>query len=194
MRLILYETGQSSTVFIDSRLISHARIDTMMLFFTSDTHFRDARVMRIDRRPFRSVADHDAQLIAFWNAAVQDEDEVWHLGDFARGSIEQVTDLLTQLNGRKHLIIGNNDEEAALKAPGWSSIQHYKELVVGPELLILCHYPLRTWNKMGRKSINLHGHSHGKLKPVARQVDVGVDVWGYRPITLETILLRQRLG
>jgi calcineurin-like phosphoesterase family protein len=47
---------------------------------------------------------------------------------------------------------------------------------------------------MGRKSINLHGHSHGKLKPVARQVDVGVDVWGYRPITLETILLRQRLG
>jgi calcineurin-like phosphoesterase family protein len=163
-------------------------MSSMVLFFTSDTHFGDSRVMRIDRRPFRSIADHDANLIALWNAAVQDGDEIWHLGDFARGSIEQVTALLSQLNGRKHLIIGNNDGKATLKASGWSSIQHYKELTVETQLLILCHYPFRTWNKIGRKSINLHGHSHARLKPVPRQYDVGVDAWEFRPVPLKTIL------
>jgi calcineurin-like phosphoesterase family protein len=163
----------------------------MAIFFTSDTHFRDARVMRLDQRPFASITDHDASLIAFWNENVQPEDEVWHLGDFARASVEQVTVLLSQLNGRKHLIIGNNDGEPTRAASGWSSIQHYKELAIGTQLLILCHYPFRTWNKIGRKSINLHGHSHGKLRPVPRQYDVGVDAWAFRPVTLETILSKR---
>ena len=41
---------------------------------------------------------------------------------------------------------------------------------------------------MGRGWIDLHGHSHGKLKPQTRQYDLGVDAWDYRPVTLETIL------
>ena len=41
---------------------------------------------------------------------------------------------------------------------------------------------------MGRGVVNLHGHSHGRLKPMPRQYDVGVDVWEYRPVTLATIL------
>jgi calcineurin-like phosphoesterase family protein len=160
----------------------------MTVFFTSDTHFRDARVMRVDRRPFATVADHDAGLIRFWNETVQDEDQVWHLGDFARGTVEQVAELLSRLNGEKHLIIGNNDDEATIKAHGWSSVQHYKELLVEDQLLILCHYPFRTWNKMGRKSIDFHGHSHAKLKPIPRQYDVGVDAWNFRPVTLQTLV------
>ena len=107
--------------------------------------------------------------------------------------MEQVAELLSQLNGHKHLIIGNNDSEATLKARGWSSVQHYKELLAEGQLIILCHYPFRTWNKMGRKSINLHGHSHAKLKPMPRQYDVGVDAWDFRPITLQTLVTsRQR--
>jgi hypothetical protein len=86
----------------------------MALFFTSDTHFRDARVMRIARRPFANVADHDASLIELWNETVQEQDEVWHLGDFAKGTIDQIAELLFQLKGGKHLIIGNNDSEATV--------------------------------------------------------------------------------
>ena len=56
-----------------------------MLFFTSDTHFTDPRVLGIDRRPFASLAEHDAALIRLWNETVGDGDEIWHLGDFARG-------------------------------------------------------------------------------------------------------------
>lgn len=55
-------------------------------------------------------------------------------------------------------------------------------------MLVMCHYPFRTWNQMGKKSINLHGHSHGRLKPLPRQYDVGVDVFDLKPVTLDEIL------
>ncbi|HEY8577899.1 MAG TPA: metallophosphoesterase family protein [Devosia sp.] len=159
-----------------------------MLYFTSDTHFADPRVLRIDRRPFPNMAEHDATLIASWNAVVAPDDEIWHLGDFARGSQEQVEALLAQLNGTKHLIIGNNDPEPTIQARGWASIQHYAEMRIEGQLFVLCHYPFRTWNQMGKKSINLHGHSHGRLTPVPRQFDVGVDPQGLRPRSLEEVL------
>ncbi|MDV3251756.1 metallophosphoesterase family protein [Devosia sp. BK] len=163
-----------------------------MLWFTSDNHFADPRVLRIDRRPFANMPKHDAALIANWNAVVAPDDEVWHLGDFARGTTEEVEALLAQLNGTKHLIIGNNDPQTTLEAKGWASIQHYVELTIDGQLFVICHYPFRTWNKMGKKSINLHGHSHGKLTPIPRQFDVGVDAQDLRPQSIEHIIARPR--
>lgn len=165
----------------------------MAVFFTSDTHFGDPRALCVDRRPFATLAAHDEALVGRWNQAVEPGDEVWHLGDFALGpGREQIETLLARLNGTKHLIVGNNDGPATLAAAGWSTVRHYAELHHGERLLILFHYPLRTWNKMNRGSVDLHGHSHGKLKPLTRQYDVGVDVWGYKPIRLGDILGSRR--
>ncbi len=44
---------------------------------------------------------------------------------------------------------------------------------------------------MGKKSINLHGHSHGRLKLLPRQFDVGVDAQSLKPVTLQNILERK---
>jgi calcineurin-like phosphoesterase family protein len=162
------------------------------LYFTSDTHFTDPRVLRIDRRPFASLAAHDEALIARWNEVVGPKDEIWHLGDFALGGPERIADLLGQLNGTKHLIIGNNDPSTTVAASGWASVQHYAEMLIEGQLFVICHYPFRTWNKMGQKSIDLHGHSHGRLKPMPRQYDLGVDAWDYRPVTLDAVLAKRR--
>ncbi|WP_159718838.1 metallophosphoesterase [Geminicoccus flavidas] len=164
----------------------------MAWYFTADTHFGDPRVLRIDRRPFGSLAEHDRALVERWNAAVGAGDEVWHLGDFARGDRARVEDLLAQLNGTKHLIIGNNDGPATLEASAWSSVAHYRELADEGRRLVLCHYPFRTWNGMGKRAIDLHGHSHGRLKPLTRQIDVGVDAWQFRPVSLATMLAGRR--
>lgn len=163
------------------------------LFFTSDTHFNDPRILRIDRRPFGSLSEHDEALAAFWNETVAPGDEVWHLGDFARLEKAGVEALLSRLNGRKNLIIGNNDGVETIRASGWASVQHYSELMVEGTLLILCHYPFRTWNQMSKRSINLHGHSHGKLKPLTRQYDVGVDVRNFRPVPLAGLVARRHV-
>lgn len=159
-----------------------------MIFFTADTHFGDPRVLRIDRRPFPDMASHDAALVENWNAVVGQDDDVWHLGDFGLAKGGDCEALLQELNGRKHLIIGNNDPETTTGSKGWISVQHYAEIRNDGHHLILCHYAFRTWNQMGKGSINLHGHSHGRLKPVPRQFDVGVDAQGLRPVSLSEIL------
>jgi calcineurin-like phosphoesterase family protein len=167
----------------------------MTVFFTSDTHFGEARILRAAKRPFATITEHDEVLKRGWNETVGEDDEIWHLGDvgIAPGA-DGMTELLEKLRGRKHLIIGNNDGPKTLASPAWTSVQHYTELRLGEAHCILCHYAFRTWNQMGKGSIDLHGHSHAMLKELTRQYDVGVDAWGYRPVTLETMLASRRRG
>jgi calcineurin-like phosphoesterase family protein len=154
-------------------------------WFTSDTHFGDHRVLNLYPRPFGSTAEMDAELARLWNETVSPEDEVWHLGDFARTAARAAV-VLPTLNGRKHLVLGNNDP---IPGPGlWASVSPYAELEVEGQFLVLCHYPFRSWNRQHRGAVNLHGHSHGRLKPLKNQFDVGVDANGYRPVLLETLL------
>jgi calcineurin-like phosphoesterase family protein len=96
------------------------------------------------------------------------------------------------LHGQKHLIAGNNDDAAVTDCAGWKSVQSYAEVTVDEARLVLCHYPFRTWRDMGRGSINLHGHSHGRLKPQPRQFDVGVDAWDFRPVQLVELVDKAR--
>lgn len=161
----------------------------MAVLFTSDTHFGDHRTLNIHRRPFVSAAEMDAVLVERWNAAVAPGDEVWHLGDFARTS-KIAAAVLPRLNGTKRLLVGNND--AAPYGEGWASVDAYVETRVEGVALVLCHYPFRSWNGMGRGAVNLHGHSHGRLKPLLRQHDVGVDPRGFAPVTLADVLAPAR--
>ncbi|WP_298093360.1 metallophosphoesterase family protein [uncultured Sphingomonas sp.] len=159
----------------------------MTVFFTADTHFGDHRTINISRRPFASTAEMDDTLIARWNAIVAPDDTVWHLGDVARRPAD-VAGLLARLNGTKHLLRGNNDPDETLAATGWASIGDYAELTLDDHRLVLCHYPFRSWNGQHRRTINLHGHSHGRLKPMPRQFDVGTDVHDFAPVTLSDLL------
>ena len=159
----------------------------MTTFFTADTHFGDHRTINIQRRPFASVLEMDEALVANWNGVVGPDDEVWHLGDVARRP-DDIAGLLDRLNGRKHLLRGNNDPDAVLAAPGWASTGDYAEIELEGRRLVMCHYPFRSWNGQHRGAINLHGHSHGRLKPMPRQVDVGVDARAFAPVTLEQLI------
>ena len=158
----------------------------MAVFFTSDTHFGDHRTINIHKRPFGSSAEMDAALIVAWNAHVAAGDEVWHLGDFARSGAA-TTSLLGSLNGVKHLVTGNNDPPATRTAAGWATVADYAEIELDGRRLVLCHYPFRSWNGQAKGALNLHGHSHGRMKGLPRQIDVGVDAWGSRPVSLAEI-------
>jgi calcineurin-like phosphoesterase family protein len=165
----------------------------MAVFFTSDTHFGHAGALSLYRRPFGSVAEMNEALIAGWNATVAPGDEVWHLGDFSlRQKPEDVADTLARLNGNKHLVFGNNDPPATRELAHWVSADPYVEITADGTPLVLCHYPFRTWNGMGKGWLNLHGHSHGRLASQPRQFDVGVDARGFRPIALAELLGSRR--
>ncbi len=161
----------------------------MTVFFTADTHFGHGGALGLFRRPFASVRAMDEAMIERWNASVAPADEVWHLGDFAvRRPAAEMARILAALHGRVHLIAGNNDGSATLALAAFASVQRYAELELEGVHLVLCHYPFRSWNRMARGALNLHGHSHGRLKPLRRQLDVGVDVWDFRPLPLEEVV------
>ncbi|HZH26448.1 MAG TPA: metallophosphoesterase family protein [Azospirillaceae bacterium] len=165
----------------------------MAVFFTSDTHFGHAGAIPRFRRPFASVAEMDAAMTERWNATVGPTDVVWHLGDFAvRRPAAAMADILGRLNGVKHLIGGNNDGADTRSLGGWASVRDYVEVEVDGVRLVLCHYALRTWNGQYRGAWNLHGHSHGQLKPMTRQRDMGVDVWDFRPVTVAELTRPRR--
>jgi calcineurin-like phosphoesterase family protein len=152
----------------------------MALFFTSDTHFGHGGALGFFRRPFGSVAAMDAALVRAWNETVGREDEVWHLGDFAiRQSPARMAALLGQLQGRKRLVRGNNDSDETAALAGWLEVVAERELVLEGVRLVLTHIPLA---RVPEGTINLHGHSHGKRKQRPGWIDVGVDVWDFRPV------------
>jgi calcineurin-like phosphoesterase family protein len=159
----------------------------MTIFFTADTHFGDHRTINIQKRPFDSVAEMDSVLIERWNGTVAPDDIVWHLGDVARRPADVPT-LLARLNGIKHLLRGNNDPAETAAAQGWASVGDYAEIEVDGRRLVLCHYPFRSWNGQHKGALNLHGHSHGRLKPMPRQYDVGVDPHHFAPVRLGQLI------
>jgi len=110
----------------------------------------------------------------------------WATSPFANSRTRSITS--QGATWRKHLITGNNDDAAVKGCDGWESIQAYAEVSVDGMHLVLCHYPFRTWRNMSKGWVNLHGHSHGRLKPLPRQFDVGVEVWNFRPVQLAEVL------
>jgi calcineurin-like phosphoesterase family protein len=162
----------------------------MNTWFTSDTHFGHARIIDYCKRPFKDVEEMDAELIRRWNAVVKPGDTVYHLGDFALAKVaKKVPGYLERLNGQIHLIYGNHDAKQLKSLEGFADVKAYKEIKVGEQNIILCHYAFRVWNKSHYGSWNLHGHSHGSLKRdfKMKQLDVGVDCWNYAPISFEEV-------
>jgi calcineurin-like phosphoesterase family protein len=160
------------------------------LWFTSDTHFDHDAIRALAGRPFGSVAAMNAALIANWNAAVAPDDTVWHLGDVTHRQAGSFSGLRAQLNGTIHLVAGNHDQNLIDTESGlFASIQPIKDLRIGGQMLVLCHYPMREWHMAWRGAWHLFGHVHGRLEddPLGLSLDVGVDSHGFAPIDFDTI-------
>lgn len=70
----------------------------------SDTHFFHKNIVKYSQRP----ENHDDLMFDNWNNTVGTEEKVLHLGDLALGKKEDLI-LLSGLNGRKELLLGNHD-------------------------------------------------------------------------------------
>lgn len=159
------------------------------IWFTSDTHFGHGAIIRHCSRPFNGAREMDEALIAGWNERVGRDDEVFHLGDFSCHGAKKSSEILGRFAGKKHLVYGNHDRQRVRALPGWSSVQPYLEIGgrgFTPKI-VLCHYAMRVWNRHHWGAWMLYGHSHGALPGDRQSMDVGVDVHGYRPVSLDEL-------
>lgn len=90
----------------------------MTIFLTSDTHFGHRNIIKYSARPFGSVEEMNEVMVDRWNEAVSSNDVVYHLGDFAMGKIDETLPIVSRLNGRITLIVGNHDRPFLGYRPG----------------------------------------------------------------------------
>ena len=55
------------------------------------------------------------------------------------------------------------------------------------QYIVICHYAMKTWAKSHYNSWQLFGHSHGELKGVGKQMDIGVDTHNFYPYSFNEI-------
>ena len=178
------------------------------IWLSSDSHYNHANIVqgvsqwddKSGCRDFETIDQMNQFLVNGINDHIGVDDTLIHLGDWSFGGIENIWRFIEQINCKNiHLIFGNHDIHieknkwvsyhhtlGSLGLQGlFKSTQHYLELTIDKQLIVLSHYPFSSWNRMFHGSWMLHGHSHGTLfqeelnthwYKTSKIMDVGVDV------------------
>ena len=137
-------------------------------YFIADLHFGHKNCLAYDNRTFKDVEEHDQELINRWNSAVGIDDDVWILGDISWYPVMKTINIFKQLNGVKHLIIGNHDHKLLKNKDVqalFAEITHYKEINLGEGAgIVLCHYPIPCFNRHYYGWYHLYGHVHNSFE------------------------------
>lgn len=164
------------------------------IYFTSDQHFGHKNIIKYCNRPFSSVGEMDAVMIERWNWVVGPKDTVYHLGDFCLGNQEMVFSYFKRLNGQIYVVPGGHDRRWIRPNLCYTSpncvvrvFPPLHTITLDKQVIVLCHYAMRVWGRSHYGSWQLHGHSHGGLPDVGKQLDVGVDCWNFYPVSLEEV-------
>ena len=174
------------------------------VFFTSDLHVGHFNILQycpnrlaaigltlnqeLDDKE-RAITLMNEYILDVWNSTVRDNDEVYLLGDCKISGSETNKKVLSQLNGKKHLILGNHDKDKGIFSL-FESVDSLTERVFLPSSfpflngdkfgVVMCHYPMLTWNHRAYGWAQVHGHCQGSIDGLNRKsgelrVDVGFD-------------------
>ncbi len=181
-------------------------------WFTSDLHFGHQNIISYCNRPYDSVPEMNDGLVDNWNAVVGTDDLIFVLGDVAMGRLDDSLRHVKRLNGRKYLVLGNHDRPWMGNKKAASHRRQYLDagfldmfdrawLTLGNVTVGMCHFPSSGDSQdqdrytQWRPSVPggrwlLHGHVHDtwKLRPDHREINVGCDVWDYRPVSAAQLL------
>lgn len=167
--------------------------DMQKIWFVADLHFGHPKIVDICNRP-TTYDEHENWLIKeVYNKYIDKKDEVYLLGDISFSKRVIAQKQIAQLNGNKHLIVGNHDKNI-IHLGNWVEVTQIKDFTYsrfGLNIhIVLCHYCMASYNRQVHGSWHLFGHSH--CRPVEGQpklsFDVGIDRIGFwRPYNLYEI-------
>lgn len=167
-------------------------------FVTADEHYFHGGIIEYTERPWPNVQAHNKGLVKNHNAVVGPDDSVWHVGDFTMATAEYAgkveKQVLSRLNGRHHLVLGNHDEWKPFRyvRGGFWTVHTSVWLDYGDYLFVLAHDPsIYTILETQKNTFMLCGHIHKlfqHLLPDKRIINVGVDAWDYTPVRMSRIL------
>jgi calcineurin-like phosphoesterase family protein len=157
------------------------------IWFTSDCHFGHSNIIGYTNRPFKDVNHMNEELIKRWNHKVNPNDLVYHIGDFSFKSGVTRNIYEDRLNGTIVHILGNHDYNNSVKTLIVSAKMEF-----GNKRFLVQHRPPDKDTYVESFDAVLVGHVHNKWKHIFLNgvpiINIGTDVWGFEPITIDTIL------
>jgi calcineurin-like phosphoesterase family protein len=163
-----------------------------MIFFISDHHFFHSRIIKLVKRPFKTVDIMNATMVSRHNEIISPKDHVIFGGDFSFGSKEVQKELLNSLNGIKILVLGNHDGNAKrMREVGFKNVLKVYE----DDYIVLRHNPHHfTETEINSGKLLLHGHKHENLVEAEKGnfINICVEQQNYYPMTLQQLILKWR--
>lgn len=189
-----------------------------MIWFSSDHHFYHKNVVKMCNRPFNNLHEMHEHMIQEWNKRVKPQEKAYIVGDFSFSGWTLTKKILERMNGYKILILGNHDKSPhKMLAAGFQEVHENIYIELGnKQKIYLSHFPfhpMTSYSKMGNSIVDIvypfdkvdkrymhkrivddgdmwlvHGHVHNSWKQNERQINVGVDVWDFKPVSHEKIL------
>ena len=137
-----------------------------MIRYIADMHFGYESIIAYDNRPFDSVEEMTEKMILNWNSTVSPDDLTYIIGDFASETPEECCSILERLSGKKVLITGNHDAPEAVSAMRGllEDVTGYCEITDGIDHVVLCHYPILSFNAHQMSWCHLYGHVHSSYE------------------------------
>jgi len=161
-----------------------------MIWFTADYHLSHKNIIKYCNRPFDNVNEMDGIIVQNLKEKLKSNDILYLLGDLTFNDEVAKSFFENFAHIEIHFIVGNHDSKKVINLANeyCKSVSLIKSINIEGQSITLCHYAMRVWHKSHFNSWQLYGHSHGSLKPVGKQYDVGVDNNIFFPISFESIL------
>lgn len=169
----------------------------MRIWLSSDHHFGHENIIRYCGRPFKSLSEMNYEMTRRWNTTVAPDDLVYYLGDFAMGDVEAWPGFCQRLNGTKILLRGNHDKgQEQMLEVGFTYVHENIVVDIDGQRVWMNHYPIdNTLDRRGYRrpvapaawDIAVCGHIHQHWKVRDNCVNVGVDVWDFKPVSLQQV-------
>lgn len=152
-------------------------------------------------RPFDDENLMTNHVVKNINDCVHKADLLIHLGDWSFGGYENIFRFREMINCENIIICrGNHDYDKFWHKKEVKSL--FKEVYsglfeksIGSQRVILCHYPILSWNHKSHGSYMLHSHCHGSMRkwvaehmPNSKILDCGVDTNDLKPYNFSDIV------
>lgn len=152
-----------------------------MYWFTSDEHYDHQNIIKYCKRPFADIEEMNKEIINRHNEVIHNKDIIIHAGDTCWHKTFLLKGHLAKLNGTNIFLKGSHDKQLSTTHP------YIWEKMIEDKYIVVCHYAMRTWPRSHYNSWQLFGHSHGRLDPIGKQYDVGVDNNNFYPVSFEQL-------
>lgn len=116
--------------------------------------------------------------VEFGTVIARRNGKVWVTGNCNPSKLETVINTVNQMKGTNHRLL---DWYYRFNIVEKSDVKDKKDF---KKLLILCHFPIESWDSMGRGSYHIHGHMHSmtidhhsgqEMRIIPNRLDCGID-------------------